>query len=162
MPMSPRCVRHLNRCSRCAQFAERLTALDRRLAGGAMFAPLPLVMPRPAIAVRWVAAGLLAAVAAVATVGYLIGDASHSPSIPNPPAIASFPTAPSQAGSVEHDAVPRTAQVMERISEALRAPPLRGELAALGTDGLRGARAVLQTGGLIALLPGSNDNNNAP
>jgi hypothetical protein len=156
---SRRSAGHLARCPACAAYADRLAALDRRLALGApsAAAPPPAVAPLPAWRATLgprLAIGGLALAAAAALALYLVGAGGRPPADPAtaPTATAADPGGQGLPAPADRRERPVTRVLVERASIAFGAPPLRGELAALASDGARGARAVLHAGGLDGLL----------
>lgn len=156
-PRRERVARHLEGCAGCAARATQLAALHHRLREGAACAPPP--RPR-SWRLGWRAAGL----AAAAALGLALAASLRQGS---PPPAPDLLAAPRSHGPVARpsavvspvidpppDATPGPAwrsDVRARSTVLLEANPLRDELAALRSDGARGARALLARTGLAAL-----------
>lgn len=129
---------HLARCAACQAYAARLTTLHAQLTAGAAGAARP-PSPAPRRARRsWLVAGplMLAGAAAVAVLGFGLGDGPLRPTPARPP------ITPAVAVDLRG--------VADRLVTVVRTArtPLEAELDNLLHDGRRGVDAVLAVGGL--------------
>jgi len=163
-PLSGSCAAHVARCADCRQFAGRLDQLHARLASGAGLAPHPPALrgARRRVSRALVAGAALAVAGAAAALLYVRAPAEDdraagaqrsvaaraAATAPEPDAVRAEAPAPERVPAPRGPASP-TRHVVERLAVLYTAPPpLRAEIAALASDGERGALAILQIGGV--------------
>jgi hypothetical protein len=152
------CTAHVERCPGCHAYADSMAALHQRLLAGAAGAPAPSVVGRrPHVRPRSLVGGFAVTAAAALYLWVAGGGGVHVLDQGTGEDVVESRVrgrAASQPSGSADGVVPRgrAERVVARAAALLDAPPLRLELAALASDGARGARVVLSSGGLAGLV----------